>query len=65
MNESQTRGEHIDTALKAAGWGIVEGSKISREFPITKGRLEGLGRRGQVVVSGLCVDLSQSQIGGC
>jgi type I restriction enzyme R subunit len=47
MNESQTRGEHIDTALKAAGWGIVEGSKISREFPITKGRLEGLGRRGR------------------
>ena len=47
MNESETRADHIDTALKAAGWGIVEGSKISREFPITKGRLEGLGRRGR------------------
>jgi type I restriction enzyme R subunit len=47
VNESQTRGEHIDPALKAAGWGVVEGSKISREFPITKGRLEGLGRRGK------------------
>ena len=47
MNESQTRAEHIDPALKAAGWGVVEGSKISREFPITDGRLEGLGRRGK------------------
>ena len=47
MNESQTRGEHIDPALKAAGWGVVEGSKISREFPITQGRIEGLGRRGK------------------
>ena len=47
MNEAETRAEHIDPALKAAGWGIVEGSKISREFPITKGRLEGLGRRGK------------------
>ena len=47
MNEAETRAEHIDPALKAAGWGVVEGSKISREFPITKGRLEGLGRRGK------------------
>ena len=47
MNESQTRAEHIDPALKAAGWGVVEGSKISREFPINDGRLEGLGRRGK------------------
>jgi len=47
MNEAETRAEHIDPALKAAGWGIVEGSRVSREFPITKGRLEGLGRRGK------------------
>ena len=47
MNEAETRAEHIDPALKAAGWGVVEGSRVSREFPITKGRLEGLGRRGK------------------
>jgi type I restriction enzyme R subunit len=47
MNEAETRAEHIDPALKAAGWGVVEGSKVSREFPITKGRIEGLGRRGK------------------
>ena len=35
MNEAETRAEHIDPALKAAGWGVVEGSRILREYPIT------------------------------
>ena len=47
MNETQTRGEHIDSALKAAGWGVVAGRKILREYPITPGRIEGHGRRGK------------------
>jgi type I restriction enzyme R subunit len=47
MNEAETRAEHIDPALKAAGWGVVEGSRIRREYPITPGRIEGLGRRGK------------------
>jgi type I restriction enzyme R subunit len=47
MNEAETRAEHIDPALKAAGWGVVEGSRIRREHPITPGRIEGLGRRGK------------------
>lgn len=47
MNEAETRAEHIDPALRAAGWGVVEGSKILREHPITPGRLEGRGRRGK------------------
>jgi type I restriction enzyme R subunit len=47
MNEAETRAEHIDPALKAAGWGVVEESRIRREFPITLGRLEGNGRRGK------------------
>ena len=46
MNEAETRAEHIDPALKSAGWGVVEGSRIRREYPITLGRLEGQGRRG-------------------
>jgi type I restriction enzyme R subunit len=45
MNEAETRAEHIDPALKAAGWGVVEGSRVQREYHITKGRLEGAGRR--------------------
>jgi type I site-specific restriction endonuclease len=28
MNEADSRAEHIDPALKAAGWGVVEGSPI-------------------------------------
>jgi len=36
MNEAETRAEHIDTALKAAGWGVVEGSKVLREYPMNK-----------------------------
>src|SRR5690606_27414457 len=45
MNEAETRAEHIDPALRAAGWGVVEGSRVRREFFITLGRLEGAGRR--------------------
>jgi type I restriction enzyme R subunit len=47
MNEAETRAEHIDPALRAAGWGVVSGSRILREYPITPGRIEGLGRRGK------------------
>src|SRR5260221_878080 len=47
MNEAETRAEHIDPALKAAGWGVVEGSRIRCEFPITPGPLEGPGKRGK------------------
>lgn len=49
MNEAETRAELIDPALKAAGWGVVEGSRIRREYVITPGRLEGKGRRGKVL----------------
>ncbi len=47
MNEAETRAELIDPALKAAGWGVIEGSQIRREFPITLGRLQGFGKRSQ------------------
>ena len=47
MNEAETRAEHIDPALAAAGWGVVEGSRILREYQITPGRIEGAGRRGR------------------
>jgi type I restriction enzyme R subunit len=47
MNEAETRAEHIDPALKAAGWGVVDGSRIRREYAIVPGRIEGQGRRGK------------------
>ncbi len=44
MNEAETRAELIDPALKAAGWGVIDGSRIRREV-ITLGRLQGAGQR--------------------
>lgn len=46
MNEAETRAELIDPALKAAGWGIIENSRIRREL-IAPGRLIGNGKRAQ------------------
>jgi type I restriction enzyme R subunit len=51
MNEAETRAEHIDPALTTAGWGVVEGSRIRREYPITLGRLEGHGKRGKALTA--------------
>lgn len=44
MNEAETRLELIDPALRAAGWGIVENSRIRCEV-IAPGRLVGSGKR--------------------
>lgn len=45
LNESETEFEYIDPALKKAGWGVVEGSRIRKQFSISKGRLIGQGKR--------------------
>ncbi len=45
MNETETKAELIDPALREAGWGVVAGSRIRMEFPINKGRLMGHGQR--------------------
>lgn len=44
MNESETRAELIDPKLKACGWGVVEGSKVLREYHITAGKIQVGGR---------------------
>jgi type I restriction enzyme R subunit len=46
VNEAETRAELIDPALKAAGWGVADGSRVGREV-ITLGRLQGSGKRGK------------------
>ncbi|MDO9317396.1 MAG: DEAD/DEAH box helicase family protein [Gammaproteobacteria bacterium] len=54
MNEAETRAEHIDPALKAAGWGVVDGSKIRREksaYEITPGRIQGGGKRSKAEIA--------------
>jgi len=47
MNEAETRAELIDSKLKACGWGIVEGSKVLREYHITQGKIQTGGGRGK------------------
>ena len=49
-NEAETRAELIDPAIKAAGWGVVEGSRVRREV-ITIGRLQGAGTRAKQEVA--------------
>jgi type I restriction enzyme R subunit len=44
-SEDDTRALHIDPLLREAGWGVVEGSRVARNFAINPGRIEGLGRR--------------------
>ena len=51
MNEAETRAEHVDPALQAAGWGVVEGSRVHREYPIAPGRIEGYGQRGKALTA--------------
>jgi type I restriction enzyme, R subunit len=53
VNEAETRAEHIDPALKAAGWGVVESSRILRESQcvISPGRLQGGGKRSKADIA--------------
>jgi type I restriction enzyme R subunit len=44
MNEAETRTDLIDPQLAASGWGVIEGSQIWREYPITLGRVQTGGR---------------------
>ena len=63
MNEAETRAEHIDPALKAAGWGVVEGSRILREHGITLGRLQGGGKRAKGDIADYVLVYRNTKIG--
>ena len=39
MNESDTRLHKIDPQLKAVGWGVLDGSRITTEYTFTKGKI--------------------------
>jgi len=62
MNEAETRAEHIDPALAAAGWGKVAGSRIRREYPITLGRLEGAGKRGKPLTADYVLEYRNTKL---
>ncbi|MBU0459557.1 MAG: DEAD/DEAH box helicase family protein [Nanoarchaeota archaeon] len=40
MNESQTEFELIEPKLKESGWGVIEGSRIHKQFKINLGRIQ-------------------------
>ena len=44
--EAETRADRIDPVLRAAGWGVVEGSRIRREM-ICPGRIQAGSKRGK------------------
>jgi type I restriction enzyme, R subunit len=62
MNEAETRAEYIDPALKVAGWGVVEGSRIRREYPITLGRIEGHGKRGKALTADYVLEYRNTKL---
>lgn len=45
MNEAETRAELIDPLLKQCGWGIIDGSRVLREYQITAGKIQSGGKR--------------------
>ncbi|AKB61531.1 EcoAI/FtnUII family type I restriction enzme subunit R [Methanosarcina mazei] len=51
MNEAQTRAELIDPKLIESGWGVVEGSKILREYHLTLGRIQAGGKRAKPLIA--------------
>ncbi|MCX6981867.1 MAG: DEAD/DEAH box helicase family protein [Verrucomicrobia bacterium] len=62
MNEAETIDAHILPALKAAGWGVVEGSRIRREYRITEGRIEGRGRRGTALKADIVLEYRNTKL---
>ncbi|MCE1255236.1 MAG: DEAD/DEAH box helicase family protein [Anaerolineae bacterium] len=51
MNEAETRAEQIDPQLKTSGWGVVDGSKILREYQLTAGRIQTGGGRAKPLIA--------------
>ncbi len=62
MNEAETRAEYIDPELAAAGWGVVKGSRVRREYAIAPGRLEGPGRRGKALTADYILEYRNTKL---
>lgn len=63
MNEAQTKHDLIESALREAGWGVVEGSRLRLEFPITQGRLIGQNRRAKPLFADYVLEYKNRRIG--
>lgn len=62
MNEAETRAEYIDPALKLAGWGVVENSRIRREYAISPGRIEGHGKGGKALIADYILEFRNTKL---
>ena len=51
MNEAETRAEYIDPKLKASGWGVMEDTKVLREYHITAGKIQTGGGRAKPLIA--------------
>jgi type I restriction enzyme R subunit len=51
LNEAETRAELIDPKLKTRRWGVIEGSKILREYHITAGKIQTGGGRSKPLIA--------------
>ncbi len=51
MNEADTRANLIDPQLVAAGWGVMAGSRILREYHINAGEIKAGGFRGNKMIA--------------
>jgi len=51
MNEAETRAEIIDPKLRESGWGTVEGSKVSREYQISLGKIKSGSARSNPIIA--------------
>ncbi len=51
MNEAETRAEIIDPKLRESGWGVLEGTKVLREFNITTGKIQPGGGRSKPLIA--------------
>ncbi|MDE0472348.1 MAG: DEAD/DEAH box helicase family protein, partial [Ekhidna sp.] len=63
MNEAQTELDYIEPALKKAGWGVVEGSRVHKQVSITQGRIIGQNRRSQPLRADYILEYKNRRIG--
>lgn len=63
MNEAETRADYIDPALKDAGWGVAEGSRVRREYVISPGRIQGHGQRARPEIADYILEYRNHKLG--
>lgn len=51
MNEAETRAELIDPLLKHCGWGVIDESRVLKEYQITAGKIQSGGKIGKKTIA--------------